>query len=732
MKIKRSSRILAIMVCFTLAIGLVPVQALAEAAGGPTSGPSQAANAADESTATGGESLAPGSTQKPGSSAATSDNSGNGGTENTSSGNGKADADTGGNSGSQSGENDAQGETAGGPAGQAAPQGASTDTANDAIPEATGETAPAGEAGSDSASEQPKTVGDVMAAADSEPTVVMTVEELQAAIANASTDEENPTRIKLGNAISTSNMIECPSGYVELDLAGCELSSNSGAPMIFIAGAHLTVKGDGSIANTGESGTAVVIATGGSLVLETGSISADNDGVAIATGGSFTMNGGTVSGAKLCGVVNSGTFIMNGGTVSGNAEDTQQGTGVWNLDIFKLAGDPSIAGGVAGVYLEPGKVITIDDALTHGTPIGVATKTEPTSGNPVVITSGFKDNNPDKNPADCFTSANPDYAVVWNADKTEAALAVTHKVNIDSQISNGAVSADKQTAGEGDTVTLTVKPAAGYQLKSLTVNQEHTKVETTKTDEGNYTFTMPTGDVTVTAEFEKLYTVTFASEDGKTVLQSSQLALGETPKYTGKAPTKAADQGYTYAWSGWTDGSKSYSKKDALPAVSGDITYKATFKATAKPGVYQVVSGANGTWTKGLSTPYNFTIKRTVNDEKTFGHFTGVKIDGKTVPKKNSAGQFNYTAKSGSVIVGLQPSYLSTLSTGEHTFAASFDDGSDATASFTVKAKDTTPNNNTSPNTGDESGGMAVLTLAIAAAAAALFVFARKRASSRR
>ena len=64
---------------------------------------------------------------------------------------------------------------------------------------------------------------------------------------------------------------------------------------------------------------------------------------------------------------------------------------------------------------------------------------------------------------------------------------------------NGTVSADLTTAVAGATVTLTVNPETGYALKSLVVKQGIVEV-----DVENNQFIMPAGDVTVTAEFEKV------------------------------------------------------------------------------------------------------------------------------------------------------------------------------------------------------------------------------------
>ena len=65
-----------------------------------------------------------------------------------------------------------------------------------------------------------------------------------------------------------------------------------------------------------------------------------------------------------------------------------------------------------------------------------------------------------------------------------------------AEMTNGTVTADKTTATEGETVTLTVKPDAGYHLKSLMAGDK------TLTS-APYTFTMPAKEVTVSALFEK-------------------------------------------------------------------------------------------------------------------------------------------------------------------------------------------------------------------------------------
>ncbi len=70
---------------------------------------------------------------------------------------------------------------------------------------------------------------------------------------------------------------------------------------------------------------------------------------------------------------------------------------------------------------------------------------------------------------------------------------------------NGSVSADKETATEGEPVTLTIEPKAGFELDKLTVEYaEGQSITPTLVAENKYTFTMPASAVTVNATFKAL------------------------------------------------------------------------------------------------------------------------------------------------------------------------------------------------------------------------------------
>ena len=82
--------------------------------------------------------------------------------------------------------------------------------------------------------------------------------------------------------------------------------------------------------------------------------------------------------------------------------------------------------------------------------------------------------------------------------------APTYAIEVDKDIRNGEVTANRRYAERGDTVTITVKPDDGFKLDDLTVTDKNGK-ELKLTDKGNgkYTFTMPASKVEVNATFVK-------------------------------------------------------------------------------------------------------------------------------------------------------------------------------------------------------------------------------------
>jgi len=124
----------------------------------------------------------------------------------------------------------------------------------------------------------------------------------------------------------------------------------------------------------------------------------------------------------------------------------------------------------------------------------------------------------------------------------------------------------------------------GTVLQSSDIAYDETPVyngeKPTKAPDEQYTYTFDkwspviakvAGNATYTATYTKTinkYKITFVNEDG-TVLQSSEVEYGETPKYLGETPVKAPNDKYNYIFAKWDSD---------IVKVTGDATYTATFK----------------------------------------------------------------------------------------------------------------------------------------------------------
>lgn len=160
------------------------------------------------------------------------------------------------------------------------------------------------------------------------------------------------------------------------------------------------------------------------------------------------------------------------------------------------------------------------------------------------------------------------------------------------------------------------------------------------------------GQATYTAEFDSAtnaYLITFVN--GEEILQSTEVAYGETPAYAGEAPTKAATAQCTYTFKGWTP---------EIVAVAGQATYTAEFDSTTNAYLISFVNGeeilqstevaygetpayAGENPTKPATAQYTYTFK------------------GWTPEIVAVAGQATYTADFDSVAV----TYLITFKNGE-------------------------------------------------------------------
>ena len=283
-----------------------------------------------------------------------------------------------------------------------------------------------------------------------------------------------------------------------------------------ITGGNIDFMGDGGGMN---------IANGGSFTMTGGNIVGNKafpvtrgyggGGVYVTSGGTFTMSGGNIIGnaAKDGGgvYVRYDTFTMTDGTISNNTA-ANDGGGVYVVvdesakDYVTLGGKAKITGNTAGsptksannLYLN-GAFVTISSApapTTMSVGVTMANDTGAFTTNGTAGQVGF------------FHADNGSYYVKHTGTETPHLELATkgenvYQITVDTKITNGTVTVSDY-ACKDDTVTVTVTPASGYQLKadSLTYKiGDDTTPYTINKDTDTYSFTMPAANVTVTAAF---------------------------------------------------------------------------------------------------------------------------------------------------------------------------------------------------------------------------------------
>ena len=275
---------------------------------------------------------------------------------------------------------------------------------------------------------------------------------------------------------------------------------------------------------------------------------------------------------------------ISGGTISGN-KAPHQGGGVYSWTQFELSGDPAITGNTVNdnaddVFLKIDQNINVSGTLT-GT---VGVKADDRS---YVITSGLNGNGNASN----FQSNVPGYSIGLNGDNEAIFEVIVYNIEIDTNISNGTVRSNKTTATIGETVTLSVTPATGYELDKLSVKKGNDEISVSGSN-NRYTFEMPAGDVKVSATFKlKKFNVTWVI-DGKEEYETYN--FGAIPSYKNGTPGKEADAQYTYTFKEWTP---------ALVSVTEDATYTAVFSSTVNK--YTITfTDEDGTKLQSSQVPY--------------------------------------------------------------------------------------------------------------------------------
>ncbi len=192
-----------------------------------------------------------------------------------------------------------------------------------------------------------------------------------------------------------------------------------------------------------------------------------------------------------------------------------------------------------------------------------------------------------------------------------ATFVPTYTITIASGIEHGTVelaTPSATPAAAGDNIALTVTPNPGYALKSLTVYK--TGDTGTTVEVSNKTFTMPDYPVTVTAEFDAEYTVTYyrnAVNDDET----AELTYGEGADvtilaYDDNAVDFEAPEGKKFVkWTANSDGTGTAYQPDV---VIEDIAANYDLYAQWRDIVYHVSFSVNGEIVSERNVDYNTAI----------------------------------------------------------------------------------------------------------------------------
>lgn len=230
-----------------------------------------------------------------------------------------------------------------------------------------------------------------------------------------------------------------------------------------------------------------------------------------------------------------------------------------------------------------------------------------------------------------FTMPNKDVnvAVTFGAPSTN-----TFNVSV-TKPTGGTINVDKSVALQGETVTLSNTPSMGYKFVSYSVNG--------KTQTAN-TFTMPSGNVTVTGTFAKIdYTISVTQPSaGGTISVSKTMAnYGDTITLS-NAPTGE------YSFVSYTVNGKSQTTNTfTMPA--SNVTVSGTFQL--KEYKVSITSAANGTVTANpTSAAAGTNVTLTINPNNGYT-LASLKVNGTECSSfvKNNA--YTFKMPSGNVTV---------------------------------------------------------------------------------
>ena len=398
-----------------------------------------------------------------------------------------------------------------------------------------------------------------------------------------------------------------------LTISGANLTGNTasryGGAIYLYNGVTATMTGGSITGNKANSeggavhvyGTSTFNLSGGSI---TGNSSVDGGAVYLnrepsvlnMTGGEILNNTATGNGGGVY-IYRSGSVCnLSGGTISGNTANC--GGGIYinpsNSGQLRLSGAPvvtgnTVSGAANNVYVPAGKTLTIADTMTDGGRIGVTTEDK---SYPVAFSNAYGSNYEDR----FFSDAADAHVEYWEDQMlylVSGAYVEKYTVTVVAE-GSGIASASPGRAPEDTEITLTAAPAEGSHFSGWRTDHPDAAVNDNK-------FTMPAGNVTVTAIFEvhsfteeaaeERYLVSPADCDHDAVYYKS-CVCGEKGTETFTKANSALD----HDWGTWTsNGNDTHSrvcKRNAAHTETESCTGGAA-TCTAK-AVCQVCGGEYG------------------------------------------------------------------------------------------------------------------------------------------
>ena len=247
------------------------------------------------------------------------------------------------------------------------------------------------------------------------------------------------------------------------------------------------------------------------------------------------------------------------------------------------------------------------------------------------------------------------------------ALDIARPVTI-TPAENGTVTADKETAKYGETVTLTVAPATGYEFDQLHVLDGETQVAVTITTEGKYTFVMPAGNVVISTLFKMVdYTVTITpAENGTVTADKATANMGETVTLT-ITPNEGYEFDQLTVMNGTTQVAVTITTEGKYTFVmpAGNVEISATFKMTDY--TITIEPAENGTVTADKATAnMGETVTLTVTPDKGYELDQLTVMNGTTRLTTVSEGEGNHTFVMPANNVVISTLFKETSGTGVH------------------------------------------------------------------